>query len=167
MTEVINAANDAANDVANDVQIKDPKAVLEALERAKADAKKFREAFEGLEKKWADAEQERTEMDARIAEYEAGEARWKDKTKELLVKGHLGPNADRLMKFIDMDSIVVDDDGEIAGIDEAVRKVKAELPELFDAKKRVGGAADLFDKGDAPQPASGTESQVRRIFRNR
>ena len=151
--------------MSEDVEIKDPKAVLEALERAKADAKKFREAFEDLEKKWADAEQERTEIDARIAEYEAGEARWKEMAKLFGVKSSLKHlDADRVLKFIDLDAIDFDDNDSLVGLDDQINKVREDLPELFDDKKRVGAGADAFASGDAPRQMTGTEMQVARIF---
>lgn len=150
-----------------EVKIDDPKAVLEALERAKKDAKKFREELETLQGQFAELEKARDSLKATVDTYESGEGEWKNRTKELLVKGQLGTNAERLMKFIDMDSIDFADDGQITGVDEAVSKVKADLPELFDPKKRVGGAADLFDKGESPNKPTGTEAQVARLFRNR
>lgn len=151
----------------DDVKIDDPKAVLEALERAKKDAKKFREELETLKGQYAELEKSRDALKATVDTYESGEGEWKNRTKELLVKGQLGNNAERLMKFIDMDSIDFADDGQITGLEEAVSKVKADLPELFDPKKRVGGAADLFDRGDAPKKVTGSEAQVARIFNRR
>lgn len=148
-------------------EIKDPKAVLDALERAKADAKKFREELEALQEGHAELVKAKNALDETVKSLQESDGTWKNKTKELLVKGHLGPNAERVMKFLDMNAITLGDDGEVAGLNEAVAKVKSDLPELFDPKKRVGGAADLFDKGDAPKAATGTEAQVQRIFRNR
>ena len=145
-------------------EIRDPKAVLEALERAKADAKKFREELDALQGEMAELQKSRDALKETVKTYEEGGNEWKNRTKELLVKGQLGTNADRLMKFIDMDSIDFAEDGQITGLDEAVSKVKADLPELFDAKKRVGGAADLFDKGEVATHVTGTDAQVARLF---
>jgi chromosome segregation ATPase len=148
-------------------EIRDPKAVLEALERAKADAKKFREELEAVQAQMTELEKTRDALKETVKTYEEGGNEWKSRTKELMVKGQLGTNADRLMKFIDMESIDFAEDGNITGLDEAVSKVKADLPELFDPKRRVAGAADLFDKGEVAKKVTGTEAQVARIVNGR
>ena len=151
--------------MSEEVEIKDPKAVLEALERAKADAKKYREAFEDLEKKWAEVEQERTEMDARVAGHEAAEGRWKEKAKMYSVMSNLKhPHPDRVLRFIDLNAVDFDEDEQLVGLDEQLKKVQEDLPELFDDKKRVGAGADAFANGDLPRQMTGTEMQVARIF---
>lgn len=139
-----------------EVEIKDPKAVLDALERAKADAKKYREEAEALK---SEVETLKTTLEQ--------PNEWKDRTRDLMIKQELGTGADRLMKFIDMDSITFNDDGDLEGVTEAVAKVKADLPELFDSKRRVGGAADLYEKGETPVRPTGTEAQVSRLMRKR
>ena len=141
-------------------EIKDPKAVLDALERAKTDAKKYREEAEGLRA-------ENATLKETVESTKNADSEWKDRAKELYVKNELGSNADRLMKFVDMDSIDFDENGTPTGIEEAISKVKEDLPELFDNKKRVGGAADLFERGDPPKKASGSEAQVARLFNRR
>lgn len=152
--------------MSEEVEIKDPKAVLAALERAKNDAKRYREEADGLRQELADMSQKHEALQASLKQYEEGESVWQDRAKKALVaKAVSGPNAERILKFIDMDSITFDEEGNLAGVDEAVSKVKADLPELFDPKKRVGGAADLFAEGDSAKPVSGTEAQVARLFR--
>lgn len=148
-------------------EIKDPQAVLDALERAKADAKKFREELDAMRSEVTELEKTRDSLTETLKTYEDSDSKWKARTKDLAIKSHLGTNAERLMKFLDTDSITFDDDGQVQGIEEAVSKVKADLPELFDPKKRVGGAADLFDKGTVDHTPTGTEAQVSRIFRGR
>jgi hypothetical protein len=146
------------------VEIKDPKAVLDALERAKTDAQKARTELEAIQAQSAALAKDKTDLEEMVKGLKEIDGVWKAKTKELLVTRALGGNAERVMKFIDMDSITFDEDDKITGIDEAVAKVKADLPELFDPKRRVGGAADLFDKGEPVKAASGTEAQVKRLF---
>jgi hypothetical protein len=150
-----------------EVEIKDPKAVLDALERAKSDAKKHREAADALQAEIEGLKESAEAMRAQIESYESGDSEWKSRTKELLIKDALDTkSAGRVMKFLDLDSIDFDEDGKLTGLDEAVSRVKADLPELFDSKKRVGGEADLFEKGEAPKKPTGTEAQVARIFAN-
>lgn len=135
------------------VEIEDPKAVLDALERAKKDAKKFREELEALQAEYDGLKSEIATLDT-----------WKNRTKELLIKGSLGSNAERLMKFLDHESITLGDDGDIQGLDEAINKVKSDLPELFDPKRQVGGAADAFEQNPPKQELKGTDAQVARLF---
>lgn len=151
----------------DEVTINDPKAVLDALERAKNDAKKYREELEGMQARLTELEKSRDSLKATVQTYEEGENVWKNRVKEQTIKSALGTNAERVMKFIDMDSIDFDEEGKVSGLDEAVSKVKADLPELFDPKKRVAGAADLFEQGEAPKQVSGTDAQVARLFHKR
>lgn len=147
-------------------EIKDPKAVLDALERAKADAKRFREELDTLKSEHAETLKEQESLKDSLETLKA-DTTWKDRAKELTVRSKLGTNADRLMKFMDLESVTLNDEGEAEGLDEAVAKVKGDLPELFDSKRRVGGAADLYEKGEAPVKPTGTEAQVARLMRKR
>lgn len=140
-------------------EIKDPEAVLAALERAKADAKRYREESEQLKTDIA-----KLQDSVNGLQEERGTLR--DKAKRALVGKEINnANVDRIMKFLDIDSIDFDDEGNLTGVDDAVNKVKADLPELFDTKKQVGGAADLFTQGDPPKPLSGSEAQVARLMK--
>lgn len=143
-------------------EIEDPKAVLAALDRAKADAKKYREELAELRTQFDDLTTARDELLE-----QAKDNKWHDLAKEMMVKASLGANADRLIKFVDLEAITLDDAGEVNGLDEELTKVKTDLPELFDTKRQVGGAADLYEKGDKPAAPTGSEAQVRRIFNSR
>jgi hypothetical protein len=145
-----------------ETEIRDPKAVLEALDRAKNDAKKFREQFEAVETK-------NKEMAERIASLEGDEgiALWKGKAIELSAKAAMAksgvPDPDRIYGFIDASTLDLDDDGRVKGLDEAVSEVKKRLPELFDKKRRVAGAADAFEAEKVKQELSTTELQLARL----
>ena len=147
-------------------EIKDPKAVLDALERAKADAKKFREELDALKTEHAETLKEQESLKDSLETLKA-DTTWQDKVKDLTIKSRLGNNADRLMKYMDLEAVTLNDEGDVEGLDEAVAKVKGDLPELFDSKRRVGGAADLYEKGETPSAPTGTQAQVSRIMRNR
>lgn len=144
--------------MSDEVVIEDPKAVLAALDRAKADAKRYREEAEALQTQVAD-------LQAKVDKHAETESTWQEKAKLALVTKELNSgNAERIMKFLDIDSIGFDDEGNLTGVEEAVNKVKADLPELFDTKRSVGGEADLFTQGDAPKPLTGSAAQVARIM---
>ena len=126
-------------------EIRDPKAVLEALERAKADAKRFREM--------ADAgRQEIEDLKTRISALSSDEtlAGLKRQIVELRVKSSLEKegikDTDRVYKYLSHSDYELDDSGNVKGFEEDLKRVKNDLPELFDKKRRVGGGADLFSK---------------------
>lgn len=148
-----------------EIEIKDPKAVLDALERAKADAKKYREKAEALEA-------EKETLNTRITELEADEtvSKYKQRIMEMLAKSELSKqgikDADRVYGLLEKDKITLDDEDNLTGLDEALTGLKTKIPELFNTKKRVGGAADLFEKEPVEKKLTSTEMQVQKIFSN-
>lgn len=134
-------------------EIKDPAAVLAALERAKADAKKYREELEALQ----------AEHEPLKAELDGLRKTMKDSAIQRAIKDE-GADPDRVMKFLNTEGITYDD-GELAGFEEAFTGLKTDLPELFDPKRRVGGKVEL-ETGDANLAKSTSQLQVERLFRN-
>jgi multidrug resistance efflux pump len=143
-------------------EIKDPAAVLAALERAKQDAKTHREAHEALKAQFdelnAEVEQLRSvkpdeKLRARVIELEVANA---------LAKA--GADTERASKYVKAGELDLDDDGKVTGLSERIEEVKKDLPELFDKKRRVGGGADLFTSGTPNVDESPTRKQVARIF---
>jgi len=138
---------ESTQEVTQAEEIKDPKAVLEALERAKNDAKKYRERLEELEAK-------NNELAESIAALEGDEgiALWKGKAIALSAKAELAKSGiadpERVFGFMDASTLDLDDEGRVSGFEEAVADVKTKLPELFDNKRRVGGSVDAFASGD-------------------
>jgi hypothetical protein len=120
-------------------EIRDPKAVLDALERAKSDAKHWREAHGALQVKMSELESDDTnaKVKGRLVRSEA-----KSRLLGMGIK-----DADRLLKYIDVDAIELDDE-ELKGLDTAIENVRKDLPELFDPRKRSGGAIERTN--DAP-----------------
>jgi hypothetical protein len=115
-----------------EVEIKDPKAVLAALEKAKSEAKKYREEKEALEG-------DLSLSNKRLVEY--GDRLLKEKTKQTIAD--LGiKDPERLMKYVNFDGLQFSDDMDILGLTDQIESIKNDLPELFDAKLRVGGQAD-------------------------
>lgn len=106
--------------------------VKKALAKANAEAKKWREQAQAL--------QRQSEDDAGKAVREAQEAAER-KLKPIAVKaaakaafleaGAKPERVARLMALLKLDEITVDDDGEVTGVDEQVAELKADVPELF------------------------------------
>lgn len=141
-------------------EIRDPQAVLDALDRAKADAKRYREEAESLTQQLAD---QRSEFEAQLKTANDTTVALQSKVKRSMVESAVrnAKGNERVMRFIDLDSINVEDDN-LVGFDAALDKVKVDLPELFDDKKRAG-SADMFASG-TPQELSGSQRQVAKIF---
>ena len=134
-------------EVKDNEEIRDPKAVLEALDRAKADAKRYREQFEELQT--ANKELE-TKIEALNGD--EGIKRYKKQLVELHAKRELErqglKDADRIFGLMDSESFDLDEEGRLVGFDENLSGLKERLPEVFDTKKRVAGGADAFATGD-------------------
>jgi hypothetical protein len=113
-------------------EIKDPVAVLAALDRAKKDAKQFREDKERLE--------------AELNQFKTQASTVQSKLMSEKINRHLAGlginNGDRLMKYIKTDSLSLSEDFEVLGLDEQIDSLKSDFPELFDPKIIVGGKAD-------------------------
>lgn len=113
-------------------EIRDPQAVLSALEKAKADAKRSRLEKEELEVRLAELTNKTTLTQARLMD-----------EKILKNLSSLGiPNGAKLMKYIKVDQLQLTDDFEVAGLEDQIDTLKTDFPELFDPKIIVGGKAD-------------------------
>ncbi len=134
--------------------INDPKAVLDALDRAKNDAKKFREEKEKLEV-------DLNSKDQKIAEF-SGKLLKEKISQRLAAEGLKEPK--RLMKFIDTMKLEFDENLEITGLEEQIEQLKADLPEIFDAKLRVGGQADTAIKASVSTQYSASEMQAAKVL---
>lgn len=142
------------NTTSNDVVIEDPKAVLDALNRAKADAKKYREEAEKLQK-------EIENTNTKASDYQ------KNLIREKLIKKISSEgvkDGDRILKFIDVDKIGLDDDLEIIGVEDQIEQLKNDLPEIFDPKLRVGGKADTAVKASVSTQYSASEMQALKVL---
>jgi hypothetical protein len=128
--------------------------VQRAKAAAKQDAKKLRDELNKLkggnndgggdstvdvERARMDAEQAVTRKFVGIVGKQAAKA-------ELVAQGLKG-SPERLLKLIDYDDIEVSDDGDVSGIEEQVRQLKSEYPDLFQRERKVGGTSkDGSDK---------------------
>jgi hypothetical protein len=138
----------------NEVIIEDPKAVLSALERAKADAKKYREQAEQLESELSNKSNLVNQYSDKLL-------------KERVVQKIAGEgikNPDRILKYINFESLQLDENLGVIGFEDQLASLKEELPEVFDAKLRVGGQADTAIKASVSTQYSATEMQAMKIL---
>lgn len=136
-------------------EIRDPDAVLAALNRAKEEAKTYREQLEGMQ---ATVNELRTEVETYRTELTETALR-RAITKE-------GVDPDRVMRYLNRDAFKLDADGNLEGFDDELARVKEELPELFDTKRRVGGAVEMFPKGDVKVEKSVSQLQAERLLQH-
>lgn len=135
-------------------EIKDPAAVLAALDRAKADAKKFRLEKEGLEKELASVKEQGSSIKTRFMS---------EKINSHLSKLGLS-NAERLIKYIKINEISLDEDFNVIGLDEQIEALKSDFPELFDPKLLVGGKVNSGQAMPVDKKLSASEMQAKLVL---
>lgn len=128
--------------------------VREALKKANAEAKKYREERDAAVSRVTELESDDTlsKMQQRIVKTEA--------KARLMAEGVKDP--DRVLKYLKAEDVKVTDDG-LEGLDEVLGGVKKDFPELFDKKRQVAGNVDAGVTGKTPE-LSATQRQVARLF---
>jgi hypothetical protein len=120
-----------------------------ALERYKKENQKFR-----------------TERDEYKAAAESGEVNEKFKKSALTAEAKLRlstlgiKDPERILKYLSFDDVDFDEKGNLPALDEKINVVKSDFPELFDAKRRVGGRVDAAADNSVKPDKSVTEMQV-------
>ena len=144
------------NDVeGTSTEIRDPQAVLSALEKAKTEAKKTRLEKEELEKQLAELTNKTTLAQARLMD-----------EKILKNLSSLGiPNGAKLMKYIKVDQLQLTDDFEVAGLQDQIDSLKTDFPELFDPKIIVGGKADSTMSKPIDVNVTASDLQAKSVLR--
>jgi hypothetical protein len=137
-----------------DTTLNDPKAVLAALDRAKNDAKKFREEKEKLEVDLNSSNQ-------KIAEF-SGKLLHEKVLQKISAEGVKEPR--RLLKFMDLTKFEFDQDLNVVGFEDQFKQLQEDLPEIFDPKLRVGGQADTAVKASVSTQYTATQLQAAKIL---
>lgn len=149
---------------------------LEDIENPEEFLKSHNKAFEDLKELRAEIkryEKERDELKKKVDEFDTSEL---DKLKAELLKTKVEarltadglPDVAGVTKYLNYDGVELDENGEIQGLDEKVEALKADLPTLFDTKRRAGRAgADIHEKEPANVQKSTTEAQVDALFNRR
>lgn len=136
------------------VEIKDPAAVLAALERAKNDAKKFREEKELTEKEFAEFKSKAEILAAKLKQ---------DQVIDTLKKNGI-KNGEALLKYIKMNEIELTDEYQIAGLETQLDTLKTDFPELFNPKNIVAGKADGGVSAPLDAKPDASELQARMVL---
>jgi hypothetical protein len=135
-------------------EIKDPAAVLAALDRAKKDAKAAREEKEALEARLAQYEQDNAKVSGKLL---------REKVIQELAKLNI-TNTERILKFVKFESLSFDDELNVVGFDEQMKELKADFPELFDPKLLVAGKADSAESAPIDKKLSASERQAMAVL---
>jgi hypothetical protein len=134
--------------------IKDPAAVLAALDRAKKDAKQFREEKEALEVEIDKYRNENAKYSGKLL---------KEKVMQQLAELKLA-NTDRLFKYLKLDELSFDEELNIIGLEDQIKGIKEDFPELFDPKLLVAGKADSADSTPVDRKISASERQAMAVL---
>lgn len=137
-----------------EIKIEDPKAVLDALDRAKSDAKRFREEKEKLEI-------DLNSKDQTIAEF-SGKLLREKVLQKISEEGIKDPK--RILKFMNLNTLEFDENLEVKGFEDQFNQLKEDLPEVFDAKLRVGGQADTAIKASVSTQFTASQLQAAKIL---
>lgn len=113
----------------------------------------------------------RTERDELQEQLETSETSVKFKDRAIKAEAKLAfanegiKDSDRFLKYLDLSKISVDDEDKLVGLDDEVNRIKGDFPELFEAKRRVGGRVDAAANSPATVKKSTTEMQVDSLFK--
>lgn len=144
------------NKAGEDEEVKDIQALYDSHETAKADLVTLRGEKKDLEATVAGTDEEAV-------------SKWKTRALLAEAKSNLDAqgvkDADRIVKRLNLEGVDFDDDGNLAGFDEAVAEFKTDFPELFDPKARAGRSSiDANADGPAKKVLSPTEAQAAAIY---
>lgn len=144
-------------------EVKDPEGLLKAYNKAKADLVELRTQITALEASKKELE------DARVALDENLNA-WKTSTVELKALEELTKqgikNPERILKYIQLDGVDLDENKKITGLDDKIKTVKTDFPELFDVKARAARTSvDIHADKPVEKALTGTEAQMERLMR--
>lgn len=137
-------------------EVKDPQGLLKMYRELQEDVKTLRN-----ENKQLTEQLESTD--------ESAVTKWRERAIKAEAKVNLEgqgiKNAERILKYMDFEGVDFDDNGALTGFDDKLQSIKADFPELFDAKKRAGrSSADIHESNPAKKEMTGTDAQVARIF---
>ena len=151
---VLETNNTKEQGINEQTTLNDPKAVLAALDRAKSDAKKFRE------------EKEKLEVDLNVTNEKITEFSEKLLHEKILQKisDEGVKDSRRFLKFMDLTKFKFDDNFDVIGFEEQFNQLKQDLPEIFDPKFRVGGQADTAVKASVSTQFTATQLQAAKIL---
>lgn len=166
-SEEDNEENEEENDEGGESneEENDPAAGLKsALDKERKERKRLAKEIADLKKgQEKDDEKAVREAEERVAEKYKGIV-VRSEAKAAFVEAGLKGSPAKLIKLIDLDEVEVDDDGDVVGLEDQIKQIKKEFPELFEGKKL--NAPGNKDTGGTKKPTGTSEkkSSAQRIF---
>lgn len=117
-------------------EVRDPAALLAAYNTLKADMKATAEERDSLKKQVQSLSKDEFRLKALTAEAK-------------LALAQQGIKDERAFKLVGTEGLDFGEDGSVTGLKERVAELTKEWPEVFDAKRRAGGKADIHAKDNA------------------
>lgn len=133
---------------------------IEKMQSALDKYKKENEKFRQQRDEWKDKFENDVASNDLVNELKSNLAKSEAKFK---LQSEGVKDAERFIQRMDLSGVTVDDSGVIDGVDEQISAFKTDFPEVFDSKRRVGGAADGSSRGSTPS-LTPTEAAVRKLF---
>jgi len=100
-----------------------------------------------------------------MAQYEEQNAKFSGKLlKERVIQElskHNIANTERILKFVKFEGLTFDDEFNVLGLDDQIKELKSDFPELFDPKLLVAGKADSAEAKSVDKPISTSEKLAR------
>ena len=153
-------------------EVKDPEGLLRAYEKAKKDLEFLRGQIKELEGERDALSSEKAALETEFAGSTEEIGKWRDRvlkgevTKNLEAQGIKNP--ERVLKYVDLEGVDLDDEKGLVGFDEKLAVVKTDFPELFDVKRRAARTSvDLHADNPTKPELTGTDAQVARLFGNK
>lgn len=133
-------------------EVHDPQALLAAYKKAKEDLVTLRGRV-------AEAQTEVDNLKSSDFRLKAIAAEAK-----LAIQGLGIKNVERLMPYIGTEGLDFDTDGNVTGLKERLEALKKDLPEIFDAKRRAGGKADIYADDNVDETKDPLRESVRQAL---
>ena len=73
-------------------------------------------------------------------------------------------NTERILKFVKFEGLSFDDELNIIGLDDQIKELKSDFPELFDPKLLVAGKADSAESAPIDKKLSASERQAMAVL---
>lgn len=128
-----------------------------ALKKANKEAEQRRKELDTLRKAQED-ENEKAIREAKEQATNETAAQWRRRVAKAEARAAFGDKGSRFANMVDLDSLEVDEDGKVTGLEDQVKSIKADFPEVFDPKNQAARTdVDGSDKGDS---GDGTKSSA-------
>jgi len=144
-------------------EVKDPEGLLKAYNKAKEDLVNLRADMKALEKE----RDELKELNESLSPDQIN--KYRERAIRSEIKADLEAqgikNAERILKYVNLEGVDYDEEGNLNGVDDKLSVIKEDFPELFDTKRRAGReSADIHADNPTKVQKSTTESQVDALF---